>query len=157
LQLPDHEFRINILNFGLWTSGGYATPVMLWSMGGSVITHQGPQAERSFAVPGITHALVTPALLTTLLEASPSVLPRNDNLQLIVVAGALSIPLANQVKARLTNRISTSLGSTEAGGLAMTPIETADDLRWHRLDPSRIVEVVDEQHRPLPPGHLGQV
>ena len=39
----------------------------------------------------------------------------------------------------------------------MTPIETAVDLRWHRLDPKRLIEVTDEDHRPLPAGQLGQV
>ncbi len=157
MQREWRDMMINLLNFGLWTGGGYVSPALLWSLGGAVITHQGPAVERSFAVPGITHALVTPTLLEQLLAASPEVLPRNDDLQLLVVGGALSLPLANRTKARLTNRVATTLGSTEGGGLAMTPIETAVDLRWHRLDPKRLIEVVDENHRPLPPGQLGQV
>ena len=72
--------------------------MLFWGAGGGVVLHQGPAAERSFAVPGLTHAFVTPAMLDQLLAAPPSVLPRNDNLQVCVGAGALSIPLANRMR-----------------------------------------------------------
>jgi len=122
-----------------------------------VIIHQGAEEYRSFAVPGITHAQVTPAFLAQMLAAMPPSFERNDNLMLMVTGGPLSRGLANQVRARLTNQIVTSLGSTESGGWATTPIETDEDLLWHRLHPYRTVEVVDEEDQPLPPNQLGQV
>jgi acyl-coenzyme A synthetase/AMP-(fatty) acid ligase len=156
-QPADPSLCINYLNLGIWTAGGYGGPIIAWDRGGTAVFHQGPAAERSLAVPGVNFALVTPAYLTQLLAAPQSVLPRNDNLTLAIAGGALSMPLANRVKARLTNRIVTTLGATETGGWAMTPVETEEDLRWHRLMPHRVVEVVDEDDRPLAPGQLGQV
>ncbi len=150
------NLMVNLLNTGLWSAGGYSAVVM-WASGGGVVIHQGPAAELSFAVPGLTNATLTPALADQLLAAPASILPRNDRLMLTVVAGALSIPLTNRLKARLTPNIATQLASTEGGLIATTGIETEEDLRWHRIVPNRVVEVVDEDHRPLPPGELGQV
>jgi acyl-coenzyme A synthetase/AMP-(fatty) acid ligase len=148
---------VNILNLGLWTAVGYNYPLGVWTAGASVIIHQGPEEYRSFLIPGITHAMVTPAFLVGMLAGAPPDFPRNDDLVLMVTGGPLSVNLANLVRARLTNRILITLGSTESGGWATTPVATDEDLRWHRLHANRTVEVVDEDGRPLPPGRLGEV
>jgi acyl-coenzyme A synthetase/AMP-(fatty) acid ligase len=148
---------VNILNLGLWTSVGYSYPVGVWSIGSTVIIHQGPEEWRSFSVPGITHAMVTPGFLHQMLTTAPPTMPRSDRLVLMVTGGPLSIGLANLVRARLTNIIVITLGSTESGGWATTFVQGDDDLRWHRLRPDRTVEVVDEDDQPLPPNQLGQV
>jgi acyl-coenzyme A synthetase/AMP-(fatty) acid ligase len=148
---------VNILNLGLWTAVGYNYPVGVWSIGSTVIIHQGPEEWRSFSVPGITHAMVTPGFLHQMLTTAPPSMPRSDRLVLMVTGGPLSIGLANLVRARLTNIIVISLGSTESGGWATTFVQSDDDLRWHRLHPNRTVEVVDEDDQPLPPNQLGQV
>jgi len=148
---------VNILNLGLWTAVGYNYPVGVWSIGSTVIIHQGPEEWRSFSVPGITHAMVTPGFLHQMLTTAPPSMPRNDRLVLMVTGGPLSIGLARLVRLRLTNIIVISLGSTESGGWATTFVASDDDLRWHRLLPHRTVEVVDEDDQPLPPNQLGQV
>jgi acyl-coenzyme A synthetase/AMP-(fatty) acid ligase len=148
---------VNILNLGLWTAVGYGYPVGIWSIGSTVIIHQGPEEWRSFGVPGITHAMVTPAFLHQMLTTAPPSMPRNDQLMLMVTGGPLSIALANLVRARLTNIIIITLGSTESGAWATTFVSSDDDLRWHRLHLDRTVEVVDEDDQPLPPNRLGQV
>jgi len=148
---------VNIFNLGLWTAVGYNYPVGVWSIGSTVIIHQGPDEWRSFLVPGITHAMITPGLLTQILATAPPTMPRNDRLMLMVTGGALSIDLANTVRARLTNTLVITLGSTESGAWAQTMVRGDEDLRWHRVNPNRTVEVVDEEDRPLPPNQLGQV
>jgi acyl-CoA synthetase (AMP-forming)/AMP-acid ligase II len=148
---------VNLFDFGLWTAGGYATPMIIWSRGGAVVFHQSADIHRPFTLPQLTHALAPPIYLVQLMKAPPGAFPRNDDLQIITVGGTPSMGLLHQVQARLTRRVATTLGSTESGSWAITPIETEEDLRWNRLHPSRVVEVVDEQDRPLPPGELGQV
>jgi acyl-coenzyme A synthetase/AMP-(fatty) acid ligase len=153
----DLPAAINILNLGLWTAAGYGIPLAIWSLGAAVIIHQGQDEHLSFATRGITHAMVTPAGMAQMLAAMPASFQRNDNLQLMVTGGQLSRGLANRIRAQLTNHIVSFLGATECGGWAMTTIESDEDLRWHRLDLRRTVEVVDENDQPLPPGRLGQV
>jgi acyl-coenzyme A synthetase/AMP-(fatty) acid ligase len=78
-------------------------------------------------------------------------------MQLNVVSGAVTPALARETRRRLTPRILVNLSSTEGGGWARTLIETDEDLRWYRLDPTRTVQVVDDADNPLPPGELGRV
>jgi len=46
---------------------------------------------------------------------------------------------------------------TEARPYTLTPIARPEDLGWHRIAPSREVQVVDAAGRPLPAGRVGQV
>jgi len=78
-------------------------------------------------------------------------------MRLCVTAGALSQTLADEARARLTRRVYTHYGSTEAPVATMTRIEGPEDLRWHRVVPSREIQVVDEENRVLPAGQVGLV
>jgi acyl-coenzyme A synthetase/AMP-(fatty) acid ligase len=147
----------NILGLGLWTVIGFNYPLGIWTIGATVILHQGPEAHRSFAIPGITNAMVTPDSLAQMLASAPPDFQRNDDLTVAVTGGPLSSALAKLVRQRLTNKIVISLGSTESGGWARTVVTDDEDLRWHRLLPYRTVEVVDENDKPLPPNQLGEV
>ena len=147
----------NILFLGLWTSVGYGVPIRAWSRRGTVILHQRHDFAASLAVPGISYLGAPPAILAHLMSAPEGVVRRNDALQVVTFGGPLPLALAELVRKRLTNRIATALGSTESGPWAVTPVETGEDLRWHRIHPQRVVQVVDEDHQPLPSGQLGQV
>lgn len=144
-------------NFPLWTAGGYRWPLATWQVGGTVIIDQGVRPRLSYRNLHPTHLFATPATLAWLLGAPEDAWPRDDGMHLLVTAGALPRVLAEAAKKRLTRRISTALASTEASVLAMTPIESAEDLRWHRVLRSRIVEVVDDEGRVLPAGEVGHV
>jgi acyl-CoA synthetase (AMP-forming)/AMP-acid ligase II len=148
---------VNYFNFGLWTAAGYGASILIWSYGQTVLVHQGPDPHLSLRVPGVAYAIATPAFLARILAAPPGSFPRNDDMQLSILGGALSEAMFHQVRQRLTNRITTSVGATEGGTWATTEVETVEDLRWHRLAPGREVEIVGEDDRPLPPGRLGQV
>jgi acyl-CoA synthetase (AMP-forming)/AMP-acid ligase II len=157
LQVSREKTRFNLLGFGLWTIAGYTNAVRSWSNGGAVIIDQRPDAYLSLDTPGITHVLATPALLSLLMRLPEGTLSRNEGLQVIVGAGALSSALAQEVKRRLTPRLAIGLGATETGPWALTPVETDEDLKWHRIHPLRTVEVVGEAGEPLAPGRLGEV
>jgi acyl-coenzyme A synthetase/AMP-(fatty) acid ligase len=151
------DLLLNMMNFGLWTAAGYNGPISAWAEGGGVVIHQRGDLWRSLLYPGQTHAVMVPAFLSAILQAPEGALPRQDQLQVIVVGGGLPLALASDVRARLTNRIATALGTTESGFWALTPVDTQEDLKWYRIHPSRTIEVVDEDDRPLPAGQLGEV
>jgi len=148
---------LNIFGLGLWTGGGHTRPIFVWSLGGAVVTHLGNDAERAFDWPGITHTLATPAYLAALMALPEGAFPYLPDMQLMVVSGALSPGLVRAIRRRLTPRIMINLSATEVGAWARTVVETDEDLRWYRLDPTRLVEVVDDADRPLPPGELGRI
>ncbi|HEX4197257.1 MAG TPA: AMP-binding protein [Caulobacteraceae bacterium] len=148
---------LNIFGLGLWTGAGHLWPIFTWCHGGGVVIHEGQDLERSFDWPGITHSLATPAFLSALMAAPEGAFAYQPQMQLNVVSGALTPALARETRRRLTPRILVNLSSTEGGGWARTLIETDEDLRWYRLDPTRTVEVVDDAGNPLPRGELGRV
>jgi long-chain acyl-CoA synthetase len=82
---------------------------------------------------------------------------RNDARRLFVTGGAMSKRLLEAVQQRLTRQVYSLLASTEASVIGMTLLEQADDLLWHRVDPSREVQVVDDAGRVLGPGQEGLV
>jgi len=149
---------LNILGLALWTAAGHSRPIFTWALGGGVVAwDQDGDFHRTLAWPGITHTLATPAFLADLTGMPEGSFPYLPEMQLIVVAGALSPALARETRRRLTPRILVNLSATEVGGWARTVIETDEDLRWYRLDPGRRVEVVDDADAPLPAGALGRV
>jgi acyl-CoA synthetase (AMP-forming)/AMP-acid ligase II len=100
---------------------------------------------------------MTPQILREILAAPDGALSRDDSIALFVTGGALSGDLANAAIARLTRRLHTHLASTETSTFALTPIETAEDLLWHRVLPHCDVQVVDEADRLRPIGEEGQL
>jgi acyl-coenzyme A synthetase/AMP-(fatty) acid ligase len=148
---------LNIFNMGLWTGAGHSRPLYVWSLGGTVVAHAGEDIERALDWPGITHTLATPAFLNALNSLPEGAFPCLPDMQLMVVSGNLSPALVREVRRRLTPRILINLSATEVGAWARTLIESDEDLRWYRLDPTRRVEVVDDAGQPLPSGELGRV
>jgi acyl-coenzyme A synthetase/AMP-(fatty) acid ligase len=153
----DPGSRVNVFGFGGWTAVGYHLPICAWRLGGGVIIHQAPDAHRSLADPTPTHAFVQPLLLAKLLATASDLPPRNDDMGLIVTAGALSLAQWREAHERLTRDVRTSIGSTETAGFAVTRIEVPEDLQWHRIHPPGRVQVVDDQDRPLAAGKTGAV
>ena len=152
-----HRVMVNYLDFGLWTAAAYGSALLIWSYGQTIVVHRSSDLWRSLTLPGLAHTVATPAMVARIMAAPEGSFPRHDHMQLGIVAGALSESLFHQVRARLTNRITIGVGASEGGTWANTEVKSVEDLRWHRLAPGRKVEIVDEDHQPLPAGQLGQI
>ena len=148
---------VYVRDFPLWTAGGYRWPLLTWSQGATVVFQQGRDFHRPHLDCELTHAFDTPATLAHLMGAPEGELRRNDRLRLLVTGGALPRALAVAARDRLTLQVCKVLASTEALTVSVTPVEDVDDLYWHRIHPSREVEVVDEADRVLPAGQMGLV
>lgn len=165
LLIPLHA-RINSIeessvvyasSFAQWTAGGYRWPLITWSMGGTVVFHQGQDLHRPLFDYEMTHLFATPLMLSGLLQKPVDQLRRNDGTRLMVTGGALSKAAAAAVRQRLSCRLYSVLASTEALTVAVTPVECDEDLHWHRIHPERDVQVVDDAGHQLPAGQAGQV
>jgi acyl-coenzyme A synthetase/AMP-(fatty) acid ligase len=148
---------VYVANFGLWTAGGYRWPLLTWSMGGTVVIDAGPDMHGPLTRHDMTHVYTTPGMLAALLRPSNGSLRRNDAMRLLVTGGTLSGGMLAAAKSGLTRQVFSVLASTEALTLAVTPLDTPDDLNWHRIHPSRQVQVVDEEAQVLGPGVEGLV
>ncbi len=161
LRKETHEISkrsvVNLSNFGGWTAVGYKIALATWDAGGCVVMDQGPNRHEAFRHRGITHTIMTPQMVAELLAAPAGALRRDDAMRLFVTGGPLPPTLAWKAKAQLTSRIYTCIASTEASTITVTPLEQAEDLRWHRIVASRTVEIVDAEDRLVPAGQVGQV
>jgi acyl-coenzyme A synthetase/AMP-(fatty) acid ligase len=149
--------RFNLFDFGLWTTWGHNLPVCAWSLGATIVIHQGPERWRSLLDPGLTHAGATAYMLEDLLAAPPQIPLRNDAMALFVGAGVIPQALWRAARERLTGDVRNIYGSTEGAVALVTPLRTVEDLQWHQPNPRCRVEVVDEHDRPLPVGQTGRV
>jgi len=144
-------------NFPAWTGPGYRFSASPWTVGGAVVIEQAHKPHEALNYPGITHAVLVPGLLATILSAPADAFPRSDTMQLAVGGGAMTRRQVERTKARITPHLFNWLASTEAGGIALTPLHGPEDHRWHRILPGRVVEIVDEAGRPAPTGEVGRV
>jgi acyl-coenzyme A synthetase/AMP-(fatty) acid ligase len=153
----NQDTLLSVFHIPASTAVGYRWTAAPWTVGGTTLIDQGREPYRTLLTPGITDAVVVPALLVRLLAAPANAFPRNDAMQLTVGGGGLTRRQIDETKARITHRIFNTLGSTEAGNIAYTPLETEDDLRWHQLRPERVVEVVTDSDRPVSVGEIGRL
>jgi acyl-CoA synthetase (AMP-forming)/AMP-acid ligase II len=145
----------SVFHYAAWAGLGYKWAISAWSVGGAVLIEQQPQ---TLLRPGITHAVLTPQFLAQMLAAPAGAFSRNDEMRLAIGAGASTQTEIDQAKARITPHIFSYIASTEAGLYAFTPLDAAEDQKWHRLVPGgRLVEIVDESDRPVPTGEIGRV
>ena len=146
-----------VANFGLWTAGGYRWPLVVWSMGGAVVIHQELDLHQPLLDHAMTHVFTTPDMFAALLRAAKGAFRRDDTARLLVTGSGMPKTLLDTAKRHVTRHVCSVLASTEASVLGITPLEDADDLLWHKIHPSRDVQVVDEAGRVVAPGEVGQV
>jgi acyl-coenzyme A synthetase/AMP-(fatty) acid ligase len=145
-----------VFNFLPWTGIGYKWGASPWTVGGTTMIEQG-EPYLALTRPGVTHAKTIPAMIVRMLAAPPGAYPRNEAMQLIYGGGTLTRAQLDEARERVAPRIYSSVSSTEADNIALTPLITADDMRWHQPAPNRAVEIVDEQDRPVADGDIGRV
>jgi acyl-coenzyme A synthetase/AMP-(fatty) acid ligase len=148
---------ISVSRFPIFTGLGYGLPPAAWLVGGAVLISQRPLEPPALAHPGLTHAVTMPWMLARALAALPDGFRRNEALRLCVGGGAVTWTQLELAKARITPNIYNTFGGTEFGIVGFTRMDTPDDHRWHQIVPGRILEIVDDADRPLPPGHLGRL
>ena len=153
----NHDTVFCVFGFWPWTGPGYHWPTSAWTVGGATLIEQGSEPYMALVRPGITHATLIPAMLDKILVAPAGAFPRNEALQLVVGGGIMTGPQVDQAKARITPRLFSRIACTEAGTIAFTSQDTAEDRKWHQLAPDRVVEVVDESDRPVSTGQIGRL
>lgn len=148
---------VNVFHCGGWTGNGYKAPADTWDAGGCIVMYQGPRADEALLYPEVTHAYVNMNVLPALLATPADALRYTPSMRLFAGGAPLAQTVAQAVKARLTPQLYTTVSSTETSQFANTPIETADDLLWHRIIESRDVQIVDDDGRALPAGQVGNL
>jgi acyl-coenzyme A synthetase/AMP-(fatty) acid ligase len=126
-------------------------------VGGATLIEQGGEPYQALLRSGITHAVLSPAMLAAILAAPAGTFPCNNAMRLAVGAGAMTRARVEQAKARITSHLFHYFASTEADLIAFTSLDNPEDQRWHRVVPGRVVEIVNASDRSVPIGENGQV
>ncbi len=147
----------NLFEFGPWTGLGYKAPSNAWTVGATVLFHQGLEPHLALLRPGLSTSTVIPGMLAAILAQPEGAFPRSETMRLSVIGGTITQTQIDQAKARITPRLFNGLGATESHPIADTPLNTPDDHRWHLLSPGSLVELVDEFDRPVPIGQIGRI
>ena len=153
----DANTMYHVFDYGPWTVAGYLIATHVWAKGGGIIIDQDAKWREVLRDLSGTHAGLLPAFLSEILAAPEGSFPRNENLHVFVGGGTITATEISDAKRRISPHIYNWLGSTEVGMIACTPLEEPDDHRWHRIDPTRVVEIVDELGQAVPIGQVGSL
>jgi acyl-CoA synthetase (AMP-forming)/AMP-acid ligase II len=147
----------NLFEFGAWTGLGYRAPMGVWLEGGAVAFSQGRAWHLALRRPGLSSSPVLPGMLAEILAQPDGAFPRSETMELRIGGGTVTWVQIEEARARITPRVFNGLASTESHQIAMTPLNTPDDHRWHLLEPTTAVELVDEFDRPVAMGKVGRL
>jgi acyl-coenzyme A synthetase/AMP-(fatty) acid ligase len=152
----NHDSVVSVIDFGPWTGVGYKSPAGTWFCGGTVVFSQGRPVELALQRPDLTECTLLPGMLATLLATPPAAFPYHERMNLGITGGPITQAQIDQAKARISPILMNGLGATESNAIAITFIETPDDHRW-QVPTEGVIQIVDEEDRPLRPGHIGRL
>jgi acyl-CoA synthetase (AMP-forming)/AMP-acid ligase II len=121
------------------------------------VLEQSPQLYRTLTRLKLTHAIMVPSVLEQILAAPEDAYSRDDQLRLYVGGGAMTVAQIAEAKRRISPNLFNLVASTESSLIACTPIREPDDMRTHQIAEGVRLEIVDDDHRPVPPGVVGRV
>lgn len=147
----------------LYFGGGRTFCMSMLYAGGTVVLKPPPWRPEALleaaARSAPTHLFLVPTMLRRLLALDPAT-PPLGMLRLLISSGApLSGAERARIRARLCPELAEYYASTEGGGVSLLlPWEqAAHGATVGRPIHGVEVEIVDEDHRPLPPGHVGRL
>lgn len=148
---------LGAFNFPSWTGVGYRWVSAPWTVGGTTVLEQSPQLHRTLLRLKLTHAIMVPSVLEQILAAPEGAYPRNDELRLFVGGGAMTPVQIAEAQRRISPNLFNLVASTESSLIACTPVRGPEDIRRHRIAEGVRLEIVDDEHRPVPQGVVGRV
>ena len=147
---------------GMVTIGGFMIAVSGWSLGGTVIL---PAMDPSQSLADIVLKsrpnllLLAPAQLATLLDTLPPGHWPSEKMHVYVTGSAMPRSLSERARLRLSQHIFVLYGSTEAGTVSIAHASVIDERPGFAgyVVPAAEVQIVDDNHQPVPQGTAGQI
>lgn len=146
------------VDFPLSTGAGFKQPSAVWHAGGCVVLDQRPDLFSRFFDHPITNVALVPTMLKNLLQAGRSSEPFQNDLEVAVGAGFLSMGLAERAARQLTKKIEIQYGSTELAICVLhSYFHRMDDLHWLIPAAGCTVEIADRNGAECPIGQEGEL
>jgi acyl-coenzyme A synthetase/AMP-(fatty) acid ligase len=149
---PDSRCLVT-LPFGVNSS--YVLAMGTLRSGGMLIVDKVVPITQLIARHAVTHLMLLPLHLRTILESLPAEFEKPGDLTIITLGAPLSEPLRAQAMARLATRVCDLYGAQEAGNIAWRTSGGTGGVAT--LWPDVQAEIVDDADRPLPLGETGKL
>jgi len=142
-----------VLTLDVYTVYTLATGVI--RAGGTVVREDRTPVGQAVWDHGITHLVLFPIHLGSLMDTLPKGYPKLPNLTVVSFGATLSEALREKTTARFATKLYDNYGSREAGFVSR--IMAANSGGIGVVAPNAEVDVIDEQGRSLPLGELGRL
>jgi acyl-CoA synthetase (AMP-forming)/AMP-acid ligase II len=143
----------NLVAMPFSVAGSYTIATACVRSGGTVVVENRMTLEQSIASHAITHVTLAPISVKSLLDELSSGFEKPADLTICTWGAPVSRTLREKVLARLATDLCDLYGSNEAADVSATR-GTAE---FGSVLPAVRVEIVDENHQPLPFGQIGQI
>lgn len=143
----------NLVSMPLSLAGSYTNATACIRAGGTVVVETRMPPDQAIAFHGITNATLSPVAVKDLVNALPDDFKKPADLRIFTWGAAISRVLRERVLARLATDLHDLYGSNEASAVSCK----SGNAQFGSVLPKVRVEVVDDQHRPLPFGEVGQI
>lgn len=141
--------------------GGFTMPLSCWAAGGTVVMASVPASHALLHLLRLRPQVLFMSVvqLGELMATLPADYQADCQPRVYVAGSAIPPALGRSVRMRLTQSLFVVYGSTESGTVTISHAAGADGRPGFsgHVVPSALVEIVDEQHRPLTAGQPGQV
>jgi acyl-CoA synthetase (AMP-forming)/AMP-acid ligase II len=135
--------------------GAYDCGCACLRVGGTIVLETRMGVAEALHTHAISHILVLPIHLKTILEGLPANFAKPRDLTIVSFGGRISSELRERTAQRLTTALCETYGTAEVCTIAT--IWRADTDSFGTIPPGVEVEVLDEQGTPLPLGRVGQI
>jgi acyl-coenzyme A synthetase/AMP-(fatty) acid ligase len=147
---------------GVDTIGGFIVPLVTWIKGGAVLMLSNSVDINETIKNQIFECNILcapPARLKLLLDNIPGVWPARENRKIRTVGSRMHVSLRDALLSNMGSSVQLSYGSTETGGISSgnAMVIDQDPATAGKVFHNVSVEIVDQNGRVLPYGHLGLV
>ena len=143
----------NLLAMPFTVAGAYTNATACLRCGGTVVVESRMTLEQAITLHAITHTTLAPISVKSLLDGLSNAFEKPAELTIVSWGAPISRPLRERVLARLATDLCDLYGSNEAADVC----STRGTAELGSVLPKVEVEIVDESHRPLPFGEVGQI
>src|SRR5262249_22617976 len=134
---------------------GAKTPPAVWHVGGCVVYDLLPYSLSRIFRHGVNSLKLTPPTLRELVRRLDTSGPMDNDRELIIGWGFLSISLAEEAISRVARRLMITYGSSEMGAtLLLSRFTATHDMHWLTPGDGRTIQIVDERGNECREGEL---
>ena len=149
--------KVSVHDFPIYGTVAYKWGISSFHHGKTIVIDQSKNFLENLLKPEEKIGILYPHHIKNIFEQITEPCIRPD-LTILWVGGHLPFHYIERLKKMLGMKAVNAIGASElATLLTYTHVNSVEDLIWNKLTRSRKIEIVNDQHKPLPPGIEGRL